>query len=97
MNTPDDFSQYHAELLDGIYDCVDRIVLNAFFPLGQAGGGRGRHAVQVVKSVDARNYDLTVFKVKWGNLTPKIYDKGGRPVPRYGASSARGVSGRRRL
>ena len=32
MNTPDDFSQYHAELLDGIYDCVDRIVLNAFFP-----------------------------------------------------------------
>ena len=39
MNTPDDFSQYHAELLDGIYDCVDRIVLNAFFPLGQTGGG----------------------------------------------------------
>jgi hypothetical protein len=28
--------------------------------------------------VDARNYDLTVFKVKWGNLTLKIYDKGGR-------------------
>src|ERR1700746_2148334 len=39
MNTPDDFSQYHAELLNGIYDCVDRIVLNAFFPLGQTGGG----------------------------------------------------------
>jgi hypothetical protein len=39
MNTPDDFSQYHLELLDGIYDCVDRIVLNAFFPLGQTGGG----------------------------------------------------------
>ena len=39
MNTPDDLSLYHAELLDGIYDCVDRIVLNAFFPLGQTGGG----------------------------------------------------------
>ena len=39
MNTPDDFSQYHAELLDGIYHCVDRIVLNGFFPLGQTGGG----------------------------------------------------------
>src|SRR6516162_4866361 len=38
---------------------------------------RGRQAVQVVKSVDARNYDLTVFKVKWGDLTLKIYDKGG--------------------
>jgi CRISPR/Cas system-associated endoribonuclease Cas2 len=39
MNTPDDLSQYYAELLDGVYDCVDRIVLNAFFPLGQTGGG----------------------------------------------------------
>ena len=39
MNTPDDLSQYYAELLDGIYDCVDRMVLNAFFPLGQTGGG----------------------------------------------------------
>jgi hypothetical protein len=39
MYKPDDFSQYYAELLDGIYDCVDRIVLNAFFPMGQTGGG----------------------------------------------------------
>jgi hypothetical protein len=39
MNPPDDLSQYYAELLDGIYDCVDRMVLNAFFPLGQTGGG----------------------------------------------------------
>ena len=39
MTTPDDFSQYYAELLEGIYDCVDRIVLNAFFPMGQTGGG----------------------------------------------------------
>ena len=30
------------------------------------------------KSVQARGYDLTVFKIKWGNLTLKIYDKGGR-------------------
>src|SRR5262245_31520340 len=45
MNTPDDLSQYYAELLEGVYDCVDRIVLNVFFPLAQAGGGvrsRGR-------------------------------------------------------
>jgi hypothetical protein len=39
MNTPDDLSQYYAELLEGIYDCVDRVVLNAFFSLGQTGGG----------------------------------------------------------
>jgi hypothetical protein len=35
----DDFTQYYMELLDGRYDCVDRIVLNGFFPLGQQGGG----------------------------------------------------------
>jgi hypothetical protein len=35
----DDFTNYHMDLLDGRYDCVDRIVLNGFFPLGQQGGG----------------------------------------------------------
>ena len=39
MNTPDEFSTYCADLLEGSYDCVDRIVLNAYFPLGQTGGG----------------------------------------------------------
>lgn len=39
MNTPDDFSEYYAGLLEGIYDCADRMVLNAYFPLGQTGGG----------------------------------------------------------
>ncbi len=39
MNTPDEFSLYHDGLLEGDYDCVDRMVLNAYFPLGQTGGG----------------------------------------------------------
>ena len=39
MEQVDDFSAYHDELLDGHYDCVDRIVLNGYFPLGQQGGG----------------------------------------------------------
>ena len=39
MHPADDFSRYHADLLEGDYDCVDRLVLNAFFPLGQTGGG----------------------------------------------------------
>lgn len=39
MSTPDEFSRYYAELLEGSYDCVDRLVLNAYFPLGQTGGG----------------------------------------------------------
>jgi len=33
----DDFTEYYEELLDGHYDCVDRIVLNGYFPLGQQG------------------------------------------------------------
>jgi len=39
MQQSDEFSSYHDELLDGRYDCVDRIVLNGYFSLGQQGGG----------------------------------------------------------
>ena len=39
MKTDDAFSDYYADLLDGRYDCVDRIVLNGYFPRGQQGGG----------------------------------------------------------
>jgi hypothetical protein len=39
MNAADEFSDYYAELIEGTYNCVDRVVLNAYFPLGQSGGG----------------------------------------------------------
>jgi hypothetical protein len=39
MNAPDEFSRYYADLLEGTYDCVDRMVLNAYFGPGQTGGG----------------------------------------------------------
>jgi len=35
----DEFSERYGDLLTGSYDCVDRIVLNAFFPLGHNPGG----------------------------------------------------------
>ena len=35
----DEFSLRYSNLLTGSYDCVDRIVLNAFFPLGYNPGG----------------------------------------------------------
>jgi hypothetical protein len=35
----DAFTEQHKDLLDGTYDCVDRIVLNAYFPLAQSPGG----------------------------------------------------------
>ena len=42
MNPTDELSSYYAELLEGTYDCVDRVVLNAYFPMGQTGGGLRR-------------------------------------------------------
>jgi len=39
MNQNDDFSDYDEDLLEGRYDCPDRIVLNGYVSLGQQGGG----------------------------------------------------------
>lgn len=39
MQQADEFSEYYADLLDGKYDCVDRIVFNPYFSVGQHGGG----------------------------------------------------------
>src|SRR5215471_14895767 len=36
---------------------------------------RGRQQSEIFKAVEAPSYDLTVFKIKWRNLTLKIYDK----------------------
>jgi hypothetical protein len=35
----DDFSVRYGDLIDGSYDCVDRVVLNAWFPMGVNPGG----------------------------------------------------------
>ena len=35
----DEFGNHYSNLLDGSYDCVDRIVLNGFFTLGYTPGG----------------------------------------------------------
>ena len=35
----DDFAARYGDLLTGSYDCVDRIVLNAYFTLGHNPGG----------------------------------------------------------
>ena len=39
MNPSDAFSDYYSELIEQSYDCIDRIVINAYYPLGQSGGG----------------------------------------------------------
>jgi hypothetical protein len=35
----DQLSSLYNELLEGSYDCVDRVILNAYFSMGQSGGG----------------------------------------------------------
>jgi hypothetical protein len=39
VKPPDDLSSYLAQLLEGSYDCMDRITINAYYLLGQTGGG----------------------------------------------------------
>jgi hypothetical protein len=39
MKTSDDLSTYVADLLTGSYDCVDRISVRGYYPLGQTSGG----------------------------------------------------------
>ena len=39
QNTTDEFSSRYAELIESSYDCVDRIVINAYNPLLQQAGG----------------------------------------------------------
>ncbi len=36
---PDQLSALYCEFLEGGYDCVDRVILNAYFSMGQSGGG----------------------------------------------------------
>jgi len=35
---PDQLSTLYGDLLEGSYDCVDRVILNAYFTMGQTGG-----------------------------------------------------------
>ena len=39
MATLDAFAAYHAHLIEASYDCVDRLVVNCYYQMGQAGGG----------------------------------------------------------
>jgi len=36
---PNQLSALYEDLLEGSYDCVDRVILNAYFSMGQFGGG----------------------------------------------------------
>jgi len=48
---PDQLCELYEEFLEGTYDCMDRIVLNAWFPLGREGGGM-RHWWRQLEGTD---------------------------------------------
>lgn len=39
MESNDSFHDYYSDYIENTYDCVDRIVFNAYYPIAQAGGG----------------------------------------------------------
>ncbi|MEJ7680375.1 MAG: hypothetical protein WKG06_21480 [Segetibacter sp.] len=39
MKYKNKFTEHYADLLEGQYDCIDRIVLNAYYPKVLSGGG----------------------------------------------------------
>lgn len=39
MENKDVLSKHYREILDGVYECVDRIVINAYYSPGYSGGG----------------------------------------------------------
>lgn len=41
MRYKDKLCVHYNEVLEGTYDCVDRIVLNGYYPLGCSPGGSG--------------------------------------------------------
>ena len=94
----DDFSLRYGDLLTGSYDCVDRIVLNAFFPLGYEPGGlrtwwrRWHHGSdeELDNSHLMRLAGRFARRVKaWGaaNAVPVIFCKSGERKHRIASST----------
>ena len=95
----DDFTERYRDLLTGWYDCVDRIVLNAYYPMGSTAGGFRTWWRRLVGGSDAEadavldNTHLMRFagrfarRVKaWGESAgvPVIYCKAGQEdVPAF--------------
>jgi hypothetical protein len=66
----DEYSNYYADLLDNTYDCVDRIVLNAYFRMGQAAGGFRTWWRQLMSSDD--NLDNTHLMRMAGRFSRRV-------------------------
>jgi hypothetical protein len=67
----DEFSPWYSDLMTGSYDCVDRIVLNAFFPVGHnpagfaPGGGAG---TTTGKCVTSSSWSVKKSRARYAHL-----------------------------
>jgi len=71
MPIADAFSAYYAPHLDGRYDCVDRFVLNAYYPLGHSPAGF-RTWWRALTGSDATLDDTHLMRMA-GRLARRIY------------------------
>jgi len=67
----DPLKDRYQDLLDGSYDCVDRIVLNAYFPLGHNPGGFRVGWRRLFGSED--HLDNTHLKRMAGRFSRRLY------------------------
>jgi hypothetical protein len=72
----DEYSEYYADLLENTYDCVDRIVLNAYFRMGQKPGGFRTWWRQLMGSDD--QLDNTHLMRMAGRFSRRVRAHGGK-------------------
>ena len=58
----DDFTERYGDLINGSYDCVDRVVLNAYFSIGHEG-----QTLTIVPSLDLVivRHGLSIYIDAW--------------------------------
>ena len=76
----DDFASRYGDLLTGSYDCVDRIVLNAFFPLGHNPGGFRAWWRRWHDGSDDQLDDTHLMRMARGPVRPPGQGVGARPM-----------------
>lgn len=61
MKTKDSLTKHYEPLLDGVYDCIDRIVLNAYCPMLMVPGGV-RNWYRIMEGNDKDMSDATMMR-----------------------------------
>ena len=89
----DPFCRYYSNLLEGRYDCVDRIVLKAYFPLIQSGGGF-RHWWRLLCGDDDQldNAHLMRFAGHFSRRVRAFAGKNNIPLEDFGAKERKDES-----